>query len=137
MVTITRLDRTCPAFARTSPTARSAVFVGAQQRLYGQVSRGTSAGIRSVMRDIRVVAGVARARALRDQAVREGDQAYGAVVMRDGVIVGEGRNYVACYAEPRSITPVRGMTVTGLFVRCQTSRAKTVRCGMRMVGAVR
>ena len=37
---------------------------------------------------------LARARALRDEAVREGDQAYGAVVVRNGVIVGEGRNYV-------------------------------------------
>ena len=37
---------------------------------------------------------LAHARALRDQAVREGDQAYGAVVVRAGFIVGEGRNYV-------------------------------------------
>ena len=42
----------------------------------------------------------ARARALRDQAVREGDQAYGAVVVRDGVIVGEGRNYVVLESDP-------------------------------------
>ena len=42
----------------------------------------------------------ARARALRDQAVREGDQAYGAVVVRDGVIVGEGRNYVVLNNDP-------------------------------------
>jgi len=32
---------------------------------------------------------LARARALRGQAVREGDQGYGAVVVREGVIVGE------------------------------------------------
>jgi hypothetical protein len=38
---------------------------------------------------------LARARALRDQAVREGDQGYGAVVVRDGTVVGEGRNYCA------------------------------------------
>jgi tRNA(Arg) A34 adenosine deaminase TadA len=43
---------------------------------------------------------LARARALRDQAVREGDQAYGAVVVRDGVIVGEGRNYVVLHTDP-------------------------------------
>ena len=43
---------------------------------------------------------LARARALRDQAVKEGDQAYGAVVMRDGVIVGEGRNYVVLHSDP-------------------------------------
>ena len=41
-----------------------------------------------------------RARALRDQAVREGDQAYGAVVVRNGVIVGEGRNYVVLHSDP-------------------------------------
>ena len=43
---------------------------------------------------------IARARELRDQAVREGDQAYGAVVVRDGVIVGEGRNYVVLHSDP-------------------------------------
>jgi tRNA(Arg) A34 adenosine deaminase TadA len=43
---------------------------------------------------------LAHARALRDQAVREGDQAYGAVVVRDGVIVGEGRNYVVLHNDP-------------------------------------
>jgi tRNA(Arg) A34 adenosine deaminase TadA len=43
---------------------------------------------------------LARARALRDQAVREGDQAYGAVVVCDGTIVGEGRNYVVLHHDP-------------------------------------
>ena len=43
---------------------------------------------------------LARARALRDQAVREGDQGYGAVVVRDGKIVGEGRNYVVLDSDP-------------------------------------
>ena len=43
---------------------------------------------------------LARARALRDQAVREGDQAYGAVVVREGVIVGEGRNRVVLDTDP-------------------------------------
>jgi tRNA(Arg) A34 adenosine deaminase TadA len=43
---------------------------------------------------------LARAKALRDQAVKEGDQAYGAVVVRDGVIVGEGRNYVILHNDP-------------------------------------
>ena len=42
----------------------------------------------------------AHARALRDQAVREGDQSYGAVVVRNGVIVGEGRNYVVLHSDP-------------------------------------
>jgi tRNA(Arg) A34 adenosine deaminase TadA len=43
---------------------------------------------------------LARAKALRDQAVQEGDQAYGAVVVRDGIIVGEGRNYVVLQNDP-------------------------------------
>jgi tRNA(Arg) A34 adenosine deaminase TadA len=43
---------------------------------------------------------LARARALRDQAVKEGDQSYGAVVVRDGIIVGEGRNYVILQSDP-------------------------------------
>ena len=37
---------------------------------------------------------------MRDEAVREGDQAYGAVVVRNGVIVGEGRNYVVLQTDP-------------------------------------
>jgi guanine deaminase len=43
---------------------------------------------------------LARARELRDQAVREGDQAYGAVVVRAGTVVGEGRNYVVLHTDP-------------------------------------
>jgi tRNA(Arg) A34 adenosine deaminase TadA len=43
---------------------------------------------------------LARARALRDEAIRDGDQPYGAVVVRDGVIVGEGRNYVVLETDP-------------------------------------
>jgi tRNA(Arg) A34 adenosine deaminase TadA len=43
---------------------------------------------------------LARARALRDQAQSEGDQAYGAVVVREGVVVGEGRNYVVLQSDP-------------------------------------
>lgn len=43
---------------------------------------------------------LARAQELREQAAREGDQAYGAVVVRDGVIVGEGRNYVVLHSDP-------------------------------------
>jgi deoxycytidylate deaminase len=43
---------------------------------------------------------LARARALRDHAAKEGDQAYGAVVVREGIIVGEGRNYVVLHSDP-------------------------------------
>lgn len=42
----------------------------------------------------------ARARALREQSVREGDQPYGAVVVRDGVIVGEGPSFVVRHHDP-------------------------------------
>ncbi|MCC7113050.1 MAG: hypothetical protein IT520_01565 [Burkholderiales bacterium] len=41
-----------------------------------------------------------RALALRDEAVRRGDQPYGAVVVRDGVIVGEGVSAVVTRADP-------------------------------------
>ena len=43
---------------------------------------------------------LARANELREQAVREGDQAYGAVIVRAGLIVGEGRNYVVLQTDP-------------------------------------
>lgn len=41
----------------------------------------------------------ARALALRDEAVRQGDQPYGAVVVRDGAIVGEGVSAVTRRAD--------------------------------------
>jgi tRNA(Arg) A34 adenosine deaminase TadA len=43
---------------------------------------------------------LAQAWALREQAIREGDQPYGAVVVRDGLVVGEGRNYVLLQNDP-------------------------------------
>jgi len=43
---------------------------------------------------------LARARELKEEALREGDQAYGAVVVRNGEIVGEGRNYVIVNSDP-------------------------------------
>jgi tRNA(Arg) A34 adenosine deaminase TadA len=43
---------------------------------------------------------LARAWALREQAIREGDQPYGAVVVRNGLVVGEGRNYVVLQNDP-------------------------------------
>jgi tRNA(Arg) A34 adenosine deaminase TadA len=42
----------------------------------------------------------ARALALRDRAVAGGDQPYGAVVVRDGAIVGEGRSEVVTARDP-------------------------------------
>lgn len=41
-----------------------------------------------------------RARALRDEAVRSGDQAYGAVVLRGEQIVGEGPSRVVTAGDP-------------------------------------
>ena len=41
-----------------------------------------------------------RAMALRDEAIRRGDQPYGAVVVRDGVIVGEGVSAVVTLRDP-------------------------------------
>jgi tRNA(Arg) A34 adenosine deaminase TadA len=43
---------------------------------------------------------LARARALRDQAVREGDQGYVALLVLNGKIVGEGQNYVVLDGDP-------------------------------------
>lgn len=42
----------------------------------------------------------ARAMALRDEAIRRGDQPYGAVVVRDGAIVGEGVSAVVTLRDP-------------------------------------
>jgi tRNA(Arg) A34 adenosine deaminase TadA len=61
---------------------------------------------------------LARAGALRDQAVKEGDQAYGAVVVRNGVIVGEGRNYVVLHHDPTAHAEL-------LAVRDAAQRMKT------------
>ena len=72
------LTRSHKAIAQTAPGSSPIV----------QPSEKTKAGF------------LARARALRDQAVREGDQGYGAVVVREGVIVGEGRNYVVLHSDP-------------------------------------
>jgi len=43
---------------------------------------------------------IARAHAMRDRAVREGDQAFGAIVVRAGVIVGEAPSRVVTNRDP-------------------------------------
>jgi deoxycytidylate deaminase len=43
---------------------------------------------------------MARARELRDEAAALGDQPYGAVVVRNGLIVGEGRNRIVTLIDP-------------------------------------
>ena len=47
-----------------------------------------------------LAAAARRARALRDDAVRRGDQPYGAVVVKDGRIVGEGGSAVVARGDP-------------------------------------
>ena len=85
---------------------RPTYLVGGAFRTSGFVGAGTAAIAQTAPSPIvqpneKTKAGfLARARALRDQAVREGDQAYGAVVVRDGEIVGEGRNYVVLHSDP-------------------------------------
>lgn len=41
-----------------------------------------------------------RAFEMRDMAVRQGDQGYGAVIVRDGVIVGQSPSYVIIHRDP-------------------------------------
>ena len=50
--------------------------------------------------DPSIVAAAERALALRDEAVRRGDQPYGAVVVKDGRIVGEGVSAVVTSRDP-------------------------------------
>ena len=59
-----------------------------------------------------------RARALRDESARAGDQPYGAVVVRDGVIVGEGRSTVVRDNDPTAHSEL-------LAVRDAARRLKT------------
>jgi tRNA(Arg) A34 adenosine deaminase TadA len=66
-----------------------------------------------VLADDALAAAARRAMALRDEAVRRGDQPYGAVVVKDGRIVGEGvsaviaRNDVDAHAERLAIADAR------------------------------
>ncbi len=50
--------------------------------------------------DTSIVAAAERALALRDEAVRRGDQPYGAVVVKNGRIVGEGVSAVVTLRDP-------------------------------------
>ena len=78
---------------------------------------------------------LARARALRDQAVKEGDQAYGAVVVRDGIVVGEGRNYVVLHSDPTAHAELlavrdaaRRLTSATFPIATSTRRQRHARC---------
>ena len=90
---------------------------------------------------------LARARALRDEAVREGDQAYGAVVVREGVIVGEGRNYVVLQTDPtahsellavrdaaRRLAPATSRNATSIPPRLRALCARALSTGRVCVG---
>jgi tRNA(Arg) A34 adenosine deaminase TadA len=77
-----------------------ALFLLCAGALRAQPSRGDSAvgSAVSAPRDRATFA--ARALALRDEAVRRGDQPYGAVVVRKGEIVGEGVSAVITDRDP-------------------------------------
>ena len=77
-------------------------FVGLLRATPAAAQSGTGAALPPIVQPAEKTkaAYLARARVLRDQAVKEGDQAYGAVVVRNGVIVGEGRNYVVLQSDP-------------------------------------
>jgi len=76
------------------------------------------------------------ARGLRDQAVREGDQAYGAVVVRNGIIVGEGRNFVVRENDPRA-SGVTIMTALPLRVWLRASRVKPAKAALAAAAPIR
>ena len=57
---------------------------------------------RASAQDPSLVAAAVRARELRDEAARRGDQPYGAVVVRDGRIVGEGVSAVVMRDDPEA-----------------------------------
>lgn len=67
---------------------------------------------------------MARARALREAAVRAGDQPYGAVVLRGGEIVGEGpsrvvaRNDASAHAEREAIRDAQRQLQRGDLSGC-------------------
>jgi len=78
------------------------LFAPASQVLGSGIASAQSSGLAPIAQPAEKTkaAFLARARALRDQAVREGDQAYGAVVVCDGMIVGDARNYVVLHHDP-------------------------------------
>ncbi len=78
----------------------SAVFLFCANALRAQPSGGDSAIGPAAPAPRDRAAFAARALALRDEAVRRGDQPYGAVVVRKGEIVGEGVSAVITDRDP-------------------------------------
>ena len=72
-----------------------------RRRLLAALAAGPLAGRASAVEPDDVLARAARrALALRDEAIRRGDQPYGAVVVQDGRIVGEGISAVVARGDP-------------------------------------
>jgi tRNA(Arg) A34 adenosine deaminase TadA len=72
--------------------------LGASAALWSRPARAAAAPI-AQPRQATKAAFLARAFALRDAAVKAGDQAYGAIVVKDGRIVGEGPSRVVARAD--------------------------------------
>ena len=80
--------------------ALSALLLTPVYQVWGAaVARAQSDDLRPIVQPTKKTKApyLAPARALRDQAVRGGDQAFGAVVVCDGIIVGGCRNYVVLH----------------------------------------
>ena len=92
-----------------------------------------------------LAAAAERARALRDEAVRRGDQPYGAVVVQDGRIVGEGVSAVVARGDPNAhaeriaiadaiarlgAAGVAGAVLVGSSRACAACRAAASRAGV-------
>jgi tRNA(Arg) A34 adenosine deaminase TadA len=81
--------------------ARAFVFRAMRRRCFALVALGVGAPwARGQPAAGERAAFAARAMALRDEAIRRGDQPYGAVVVKDGAIVGEGVSAVVTLRDP-------------------------------------
>jgi guanine deaminase len=78
----------------------SALFLSCASALRAQTSRGDPSLVPAAPASRDRAAFATRALALRDEAVRRGDQPYGAVVVRKGEIVGEGVSAVITDRDP-------------------------------------
>ncbi|MHB2166907.1 nucleoside deaminase [Alsobacter sp. R-9] len=86
---------TSPPPLRLPPTTRRRWLVGCAGWVLLGASRPAAAAETASLAPF-----MARAAALRDQAVAAGDQSYGAVLVREGRIVGEGPSAVVTRADP-------------------------------------
>ena len=81
--------------ARTTTRRRALAFIA----FAPAAARPALAAARTAI-DPTIVEAASRALSLRDEAVRRGDQPYGAVVVRGGRIVGEGISAVVALRDP-------------------------------------